>query len=49
MIHSSERNCTTFVADILLRNDLDTTRVKMHNTWSGKNCPQTMISWFLLG
>ena len=32
------------VADILLRNDLDTTRVKMHNTWSGKNCPQTMIS-----
>ena len=32
------------VADILLRYDLDTTRVKMHNTFSGKNCPQCLIA-----
>lgn len=27
------------VADILFRHNLDATRVKMHNTFSGKNCP----------
>ena len=32
------------VADILLRNNLDTTRVYMHNTFSGKNCPQNMLA-----
>ena len=30
------------VADILIRNNLDLSRVKMHNTWSGKNCPQVL-------
>ena len=30
------------VADILIRNNLDLTRVKMHNNWSGKNCPQVL-------
>ena len=28
------------VADILIRNNLDLSRVKQHNTWTGKNCPQ---------
>lgn len=32
------------VADILVRNDLDLTRVKQHNTWTGKNCPQMIRS-----
>ncbi len=32
------------VADILIRNNLDCTRVKQHNTWTGKNCPQSMIA-----
>lgn len=43
-IYDTFQRTAQLVADILLRNDLDTTRVKMHNTWSGKNCPQTMIS-----
>ena len=30
------------VSDILIRNNLDLSRVKMHNTWSGKNCPQVL-------
>ena len=30
------------VADICLRNNLDLTRVKQHNTWTGKNCPQCL-------
>lgn len=32
------------VADILIRNKLDTTRVMMHNNWSGKNCPQVFLT-----
>lgn len=32
------------VADILIRNNLDVTRVKMHNTFSGKDCPQALIA-----
>lgn len=43
-IYDTFQRTAQLVADILLRNNLDTTRVKMHNTWSGKNCPQTMIS-----
>ncbi len=43
-IYDTFQRTAQLVADILLRNGLDTTRVKMHNTWSGKNCPQTMIS-----
>ena len=30
------------VADICIRNNLDLTRVKQHNTWTGKNCPQCL-------
>ena len=30
------------VADILIRNGLGLDRVKEHNTWSGKNCPQSI-------
>lgn len=32
------------VADICIRNKLDLTRVKQHNTWTGKNCPQDIIA-----
>ena len=32
------------VADILVRNNLDLTRVKQHNTWTGKNCPQVLLT-----
>ena len=32
------------VADILIRNNLDPTRVQMHNTFSGKNCAQVFLS-----
>ena len=32
------------VADILIRNNLDLTRVKQHNTWTGKNCPQVILA-----
>ena len=32
------------VADILIRNNLDLTRVKQHNTWTGKNCPQVLLT-----
>ena len=30
------------VADILIRYNLDLSRVKQHNTWTGKNCPQCL-------
>ena len=30
------------VADILIRNNLGFERVQMHNSWSGKDCPQTV-------
>ena len=30
------------VADICIRNNLDISRVKQHNTWTGKNCPQCL-------
>ncbi len=32
------------VADICIRNNLDLTRVKQHNTWTGKNCPQVILA-----
>ena len=32
------------VADILIRNKLDLTRVYQHNTWTGKICPQVLIA-----
>ena len=43
-IYDTFQRTAMLVVDILIRNNLDTTRVKMHNTWSGKNCPQTIIS-----
>ena len=43
-IYDTFQRTAKLVSDILIRNNLDPTRVKMHNTWSGKNCPQTMIS-----
>ncbi len=32
------------VADICVRNNLDTTRVQLHNSFSGKNCAQVFLS-----
>lgn len=31
------------VAKLLIENNLDLTRVKQHNTFTGKNCPQSLI------
>ena len=42
-VYDTWQRTAQLVADICLRNGLDTTRVKMHNTWSGKNCPQCLI------
>ena len=42
-IYDTWQRTAQLVADILIRNNLDTTRVKQHNTWSGKNCPQCLI------
>ena len=42
MIDTYQRTAR-LVADICIRNGLDTTRVKQHNTWTGKNCPQTLL------
>ena len=42
-VYDTWQRTAQLVADICLRNNLDTTRVKMHNTWSGKNCPQCLI------
>ena len=42
MIDTYQRTAR-LVADICIRNNLDTTRVKQHNTWTGKNCPQTIL------
>ena len=43
-IYDTYQRTAQLVADILVRNGLDTTRVKQHNTWSGKNCPQVLIA-----
>ena len=43
-IYDTWQRTAQLVADILLRYDLNPTRVKMHNTFSGKNCPQCLIS-----
>ena len=42
-IYDTWQRTAMLVADILIRNNLDPTRVKQHNTWSGKNCPQSVI------
>lgn len=43
-IYDTFQRTAMLVSDILIRNNLDTTRVKQHNTWSKKNCPQTVIA-----
>lgn len=41
-IYTSYQVNAQLVADILIRNNLDLNRVKQHNTFDGKNCPQVM-------
>ena len=43
-MYDTYQRTAKLVADILIRNGLDLTRVKQHNTFSGKNCPQTLRS-----
>lgn len=43
-MYDTYQRTAKLVADILVRNGLDTTRVKQHNTWTGKNCPQVLIA-----
>jgi N-acetylmuramoyl-L-alanine amidase CwlA len=43
-IYDTWQRNAQLVADICVRNNLDITRVKMHNTWTGKNCPQCLIA-----
>ena len=43
-IYDSYQRNAKLVADILIRNNLDLTRVKQHNTFDGKNCPQVLLA-----
>lgn len=43
-IYTSYQVNAQLVADILIRNGLDLTRVKQHNTFDGKNCPQVLLA-----
>ncbi len=43
-MYDTYQRTAKLVADICIRNNLDTTRVKQHNTWTGKNCPQSIIA-----
>lgn len=43
-IYDTLQRNAKLVADILVRNNLDLTRVKQHNTFDGKNCPQVLIA-----
>ena len=43
-IYTSYQVHAQLIADILLRNNLDLTRVKQHNTFDGKNCPQVLLA-----
>ena len=43
-IYTSYQVNSQLIADILLRNNLDLTRVKQHNTFDGKNCPQVLLA-----
>jgi len=43
-IYDSYQRNAQLVADILIRNNLDLTRVKQHNTFDGKNCPQVLLA-----
>ena len=43
-IYDTWQRTAQLVTDILIRYDLDTSRVKMHNTFSGKYCPECLIA-----
>lgn len=43
-LYDTWQRTASLVADILIRNNLDLTRVQQHNTWTGKNCPQSIIA-----
>ena len=43
-IYDTWQRTAQLVADICLRYNLDLTRVKQHNTWTGKNCPQCLLA-----
>ena len=43
-IYTSYQVNSQLIADILIRNNLDLTRVKQHNTFDGKNCPQVLLA-----
>ncbi len=43
-MYDTYQRTAKLVADILIRNNLDLTRVQQHNTWTGKNCPQVLIA-----
>ena len=43
-IYDTWQRTAQLVADICIRYNLDLTRVKQHNTWTGKNCPQCLIA-----
>lgn len=43
-MYDTYQRTAKLVANILIRNNLDLTRVKQHNTWTGKNCPQSIIA-----
>jgi len=43
-IYNTWQITAQLVADICVRNSLPLDNVKMHNTWTGKNCPQCLIS-----
>ena len=43
-MYDTYQRTAKLVANICIRNGLDTTRVKMHNTFSGKNCAQVILA-----
>ena len=43
-MYDTYQRTAQLVADICIRNNLDLTRVKQHNTWTGKNCPQVILA-----
>ena len=42
-IYDTWQRTAQLVADICIRNNLGLHRVLQHNTWTGKNCPQSII------
>lgn len=43
-MYDTYQRTAKLVADILIRHNLDLTRVQMHNTFSGKNCAQVILA-----